>query len=618
MPPEKRSPLESLEDRLYRNQTPQEVSVPAYSNQETPEAYGWTPPPPPPPVLIKKRMPWTVKFLIGTGVFLVLAGGAAAFLVFHGTRSFSSDQVVIQAQSNTAIASGDTVSIVITVHNGNPTAMNNATLLASLPPGTRAGDGTDAPLTQYTDVLGTVPPGGDVTRTIQAKLFGTEGQSLTIPIKVSYSADGSNASFESKKDYSITVSTSPISVQVQTLSQTPSGQPLTLTVVVRSNASADVQNVALSAVYPAGFSLSKTDPAASGTNFFNLGTLVPGDQKIIKITGTLTGQSTDLRVFRFTAGSANPDGTSSLGNSFAEGDATIAITNPFLNVGLSLNRESADSVLASPGDVIGAMLTWQNTLAGTLANASIKVALSGNALDTKTISGGTGFYRSSDGSVIFDSSNNTSLASLSSGDTGAGSFTFGIKSPAALNGIKNPIVTLTVSVTGQQASQGGAAQTLSSTLTRTVKIGSAVTISSVLSHTNATASGPVPPVAGKETLYTVTLSAKNTLNSVGAAKETFQLPSYVRYTGVADAGVLYNPDTRTVTWTIGDLVPGGNSTGHFQIGFTPSTSQTGGVPVLVQDQSFTGVDRFTGQQVYSSAAALTTQLQGSIPSGTVH
>lgn len=619
MPPEQDSPLESLEKRLYQQPVGQEpqrgaaFQVPAYSNQETPTPYGWQAPPPPPP---KRRLPWTVWFLIGTVGFLLIAGLAALFLIYHGTRAISSDRVQIQMQAPVSIASGDTVQLVITVHNGNPTALNNASLFATLPDGTRAAD-TDAPLTQYTDVLGTIAPGADVTRTVQVKLFGTAGQSLSIPMRVEYHTAGSNALFVTNKSGSLTVSTSPISVQVQTLSQSPSGQPLTLTVIVRSNASAPVENVALMAQYPSGFSARSSDPAPTATNFFSLGTLVPGDQRIVKITGVLIGQNADQRTFRFTAGSANPDGTSTLGNSYAEGDATVAITHPFLNVGLSLNRESADTVIASPGDSIGALLSWQNTLTGTLSNASITVALSGNALDRSSIYSGTGFYRSTDSSIVFDSSTNPALASLAAGDTGAGSFSFNVKSPAALTGLKNPTITLTVSVTGQQGSQGGAAQALSSTLTRTVKIGSTVTVSSSLAHTAGKDSGPVPPAAGTETTYTVTLAAKNGVNSVGAAKETFQLPSYVRFTGIADSGVLYNPDSRTVTWTVGDMQPGGNASARFQVGITPSTSQHGSAPVIVNDQSFSGVDRFTGQQVYASAPALTTELQGSRGSGTV-
>ncbi len=618
MPPEKRSPLESLEDRLYRPQAPEHVTVPAYSNKEAPINYGWQAPlPEPPPLPPKKHMSWAVKFLIGTIIFLVLAGGAAAFLLLHGTRAFSSDRVAIEAQSTASIASGDTVSIVITVHNGNPTALNDARLFAALPEGTRSGDDTDAPLTQYSDVLGNIPAGGDVTRTVQVKLFGTQGQSLTIPLKVEYHSDNSNALFVSQKEYSVTVSTSPISVQVQTLSQTPSGQSLTLNVIVRSNATAPVANVALSAQYPSGFSIRQAEPAATGTNFFSLGTLAPGEQKVIKITGTLVGQNTDQRVFRFIAGSVNPDGTSSLGNSYAEGSAIVAITHPFLNVALSLNRESADTITAKPGDIIGALLTWQNTLTSTLTNATIRIALSGNALAPSSISGGSGFYRSSDSSVIFDSTTNPSLAALSAGDTGTGSFSFNVKSPAALSGVKNPTITLTVSVTGTQGSQGSAAQTLTSTLTRTVKVGTTVTLTSTLSHTNTSTTGPVPPSVGKETLYTVTLAAKNSLNSVGAAKVTAQLPSYARYTGVADAGVSYNPDTHTVTWLVGDLAPGAQASARLQIGFQPSSSQSGSIPVLLQDQSFTGFDRATGLQTAATAPALTTSLSGSQSSGTV-
>lgn len=611
MLPKEESPLESMRDRLYQQPTTPTVEVPAYSGQEIEKPYGWQAPPPPPPP--KKRLPWTVWFLIGTGAFLVVAGLVAAFLIFGGARAISSDRVEITVEAPVSIASGDAVSIVVKIHNGNPTQLNDATLFVALPEGTRTGDATDAPLPQYSDVLGDIPAGADVTRTIQVKLFGTENKALVLPIKVEYRTDGSNALFVSRKEYSLMVATSPISVQVQTLSQTPSGQPLTLTVVVRSNASSPVSNVALSAQYPSGFQAKSADPAPTGSNFFVLGTLEPGEQKTVKITGTLIGQNADQRVFRFIAGSVNGDGTSTLGNAYSEGAAAVAITHPFLNVGLSLNREVADTVIAEPGETVGALLSWQNSLAGTLTNASIRVALTGNALDVSSIKGGTGFYRSQDGSVIFDSSTNSSLGSLSAGDTGAGSFGFAIKPAASLAGVKNPTVTLSVSVSGQQATQGSSAQMLTSTLTRMVKVGTEVTVASVLSR----GTGPVPPTVGSETTYTVSLTAKNSVNSVGAAKETFQLPSYVRYTGTAGTGVTYNPDTRTVTWTIGDLAPGATATSQFQIGFTPSTSQIGSAPVLVNEQAFSGVDRFTQQQVSATAPSLTSELPGSASSGTV-
>lgn len=95
------------------------------------------------------------------------------------------------------------------------------------------------------------------------------------------------------------------------------------------------------------------------------------------------------------------------------------------------------------------------------------------------------------------------------------------------------------------------------------------------------------------------------------------LPPYVRFIGTTDSGIVYNPDTRTVTWTIGDLTSGGTASAKFQIGFTPSTSQRNSSPILVNEQSFTGYDRFTQEQVKAQAAALTSELPGSRSSGTV-
>ncbi len=609
--PEGGSPLESLRARVYRQGGDEGFNVSAYSDKETAEPYGWEAPPKAAP---KKRLPWTIKFLIATAAFLVLAGLVAAFLIFRGTRGISSDRVSIREEAPVSIASGDTVSIVVTIHNGNPATLSDATLLASLPSGTRTADGTGAPFTQYSDVLGTVPAGADVTRTIQAKLFGTEGQALEIPMRVEYHTEGSNALFVSEGSATITVATSPLSIDVQSLSQVPSGQLFTVTATVRSNAATTLQDVALSAAYPSGFSVRSTVPTPSSTNFFMLGTMAPGEQKTVKITGTLIGQEADQRVFRFRVGNANPDGTGTLGNSFAEGSSAVAITRPFLNVDLSLDRESGDTVIVKPGENVSALLSWKNTLAGSLTGARIRIGISGSALAAGSISGGTGFYQSGDSSVIFDRTTNSALASLASGDSGNESFSFAVKPASALSGVKNPTVTLSVSVSGQQSSQGSTPQALSSTLTRTVKVGTEVSVDSSLAHAGT---GPIPPSAGTPTIYAVTLSAKNTVNSVGAAKMTMTLPSYVTFADAASAGVSYDDDAHAVTWSIGDLAPGATGAAQFRISFTPSASQQGTSPVLVGEQAFTGVDRFTGAQVTARSDELTSELPGSRSSGTV-
>lgn len=611
MPPEQDLPLESLQKRIYSNQSEPTMDVPAYSQAPATTPYGWQAPPPPIPP--KKKLPWTIQFLVAAGTFLVVAGIASVVIMYMGARAVKNDKVEISIPPSSGVASGDTVPLVITIKNNNPTAIKDATLNVALPDGTRKAD-TNEPMTQYNEVLGSIPAGDSQTRTIMVKLFGEQGKTLTIPMKVQYHVEGSNALYQSKTDYTITVSSSPLSVQVQALAQTPSNQPFTLTVYVRSNASSPVENVALAATYPLGFSVQNATPAPTGTNYFTLGTINPGEQKIVQIRGVLVGQGSEDRVFKFTAGSANPDGTSTLGNSYAQGNATIAITHPFLNVALSFNNDSRDPIIVKPGQYMNSVINWKNTLPTSLSNASVKVSLTGNALAPGSIVGGTGFYRSTDSSVIFDSTTNSTLASLPAGSTGVGSFAFAVKSASALQGVQNPTVTLSVSVSGLQGSQGGSAQTLTSTLTRTVKVGTTVSLSSAL----AKVSGPVPPAVDSETVYTVTLTAKNTVNSVGAAKVTATIPSYVRYVGQASSNAVFNPDNRTLTWTIGDLTSGGTASAHFQVGITPSASQRNSSPTLINEQAFTGFDRFTQENVTAASPRITTELPGSASSGTVH
>ena len=611
-PENRKDPLEALNERIYRANANAEARVRGYAPQAQPQAYGWTAPPPPQPP--KKRMPWTLKFLIATGAFFVIAGGVAVFFLWHGTRAVSSANVQVTLTAPPSIASGDTVTFVVTVHNGNPAAIDNTNLIVQLPDGTRdaADDSKDYP--QYTDTLGSIPAGGDATRTFQAKLFGAQDQSLAVSARVEYNTQGSNALFTSNGQQTLMVSTSPVSVQVMNVQQSASGQPLTLNVTVRSNASTPLSNVAVTAAYPSGFTFTSANPAPSMGSYFVIGDIAPGEEKTLQLTGTLVGQEGDQRVFRFTAGTANPDGTSSLGVSYAEGDGLVTVTHPFLNVALAVAQDNDDPVLANPGDSLNTSVTWQNTLNDTLSNASIQVKISGNALAAGSIQGGTGFYSSTDGTVTFSSQTNPALAMLAPGDTGAGAFSFGVKPTAQLVGVQDPTITLTVSVAGTDNGSGnGTPQTLTSTLTRTIKVGTQVALTSELDRTGGmiTNPGPVPPVPGTKTTYTVKWTAKNPLNSVGGAKVTATLPSYVTFTGTLDpanSGITYNDATRTVTWDVGDLNPGATSAAAFQVAVLPSASQSGTSPIVVSAASFAGTDRFTQQAVSAEAQPLTISL----------
>lgn len=607
--PEQDSPLERMRKRLYApggGGSVQESALPA-SRPQAPEHWNV---PPPPPARSRRKISGAALFLGFAVAFFLVAGAITAGVLFFGGRSVSTDNVDISVQGPTTVAGGEGVPISISVKNGNPVAITGASITLRFPDGTTDADDTSKPFPQYTDTLGDIPAGGSVSRTVRAAFFGSENQKVSIPITVDYRTGDSNADFVKKSQYEFTISTSPVGISVTSLSEVSSGQPLTLSVQVRSNASAPLTNVAVRAEYPFGFTQTSATPTPLSGNLFSLGTLAPGEEREIRVNGTLAGQDGETRVFHFTAGALKDADSREFGVSYTENDASVAIAKPFFDVALDLNRSEDPVVIAAAGDPIMALLSWTNALSSPIQNGSITVALAGDALDAGSVAATNGFYQSSNRSVVFDKSTSQGLGSLAPGGTGNGSFTFMTKTGSALAALRNPSIKVTVSVAGQRTGEAGVAENVNSTITRTIEIESSLSLSMRTARTigGFSNTGPWPPVSDKESTYTVLLAAGNTVNTVANAVATMTLPSYVRFTGqTSGSAVAYNASTRQVTWTVGDMAPGAAPTAAFQVALLPSVSQKGTSPALTSDASLSGFDRFVQQQLTATAPAIDTQ-----------
>ena len=249
-----------------------------------------------------------------------------------------------------------------------------------------------------------------------------------------------------------------------------------------------------------------------------------------------------------------------------------------------------------------------------LEDAQVSVKISGDGLDPDSVRPGSGYYRSSDQTILFSRDTLPGLATLAPGAEGSGSFAFSPKAGSALAGAKSPSITLSVSVAGRRVGETGVPESLASTVVRTVKVGTQIgfTAKALRTAGGFSNTGPWPPVAGTESTYTIQWSLANTANAVAGAKVTATLPSNVRFTGVstpADGSVSYNATTRTVSWAPGDVAAGASLTAAFQVALLPSASERGTSPVLIANQAFSGTDRFTKQTVAGTASDLTTEVR---------
>ncbi|MDQ1299773.1 MAG: hypothetical protein QG636_441 [Patescibacteria group bacterium] len=612
--PDDTSSLERLRQKLYAPQAPENFPAPTLSQTPAPPLpaeEGWAPPASP-QFKKKPRVSWAAIFLGVAAVFFILAvAGAAYFLVFGG-RSVSTDRITILADGPTSISSGDEVTILVSLENRNPVTIMSTSLTAEFPDTTRSSDNEELPFTHYEDIVGDIVSGESGTRSIRARIFGSEGERVVVPIRFEYRIEGSNAVFVKEAEYEVQITSSPISIRAEAVSEAAVGQPLTFAVTVRSNAKEPIENVAVFAQYPFGFTARRGEGPV-----FPVGTLAPGEERTVTVTGTLTGENNDERVFRFTGGIRRGEETSVLAVSYSTALASVTLAKPFLSASLSLNRDTSNTPVIEAGSAVQSIVSWVNTLATPVLDGQVSVKLSGAALDTSSVSAYGGFYRSSDTTIIYSRETESGLGNLAPGATGSGTFSFRTKPAASLVSMKNPTIIATISVAGRRVGESNVPENISSSVTRTIKIGTdlALAAKSLYSTGAFKNTGPWPPVADQETTYTIDLSLTNTVNSVADTVVSGVLPSYVRYVGVsspADGSVSYNAATRTVTWRAGEI-PAGTGfaiaarTAAFQVALLPSASQRGTSPILMSSVKVTGTDRFTQKALSLTRSEITTQ-----------
>jgi hypothetical protein len=334
------------------------------------------------------------------------------------------------------------------------------------------------------------------------------------------------------------------------------------------------------------------------------------------------GESGDERVFRFNAGTRKNPEDEDITTPLAENSFRISVSEPFLSLGIATNRSSAPSVPVSPGAEVEVNVSWQNNLSTVIQDAVIVARLTGLGIDGSTVISRDGFYRSSDGVVLWDkTTTGGALSSLAPGAQGAVSFKFRMPPSDLLKNIRNASLTITVNAAGKRESERGVPETLQSAATQRIVVASEFDVTAHgLYYSNPFGStGPLPPKAGTETTYAVVFTVTNTTNKIENAKLTAVLPPYVRWVGIyspASESVSFSQTNSTVTWDIGAVEPGVGINGALPrqaaiaIGFTPSTSQIGQSPSILQSINFIGKDALTGGSVSRTVDSVTTSLFG--------
>ncbi|MDP3645746.1 MAG: hypothetical protein Q8R25_01530 [bacterium] len=557
----------------------------------------------------------SIVFFVGTLLFF-------GYYFFFGPASISASpgNINIAIAGPPQVAGGQASELQIIVTNRNNVPLQSADLVVNFPKGTRSPTDfvTDEPVLRQS--LGTIEPGGQRQGTIKAVFSGKEGDVATLKVEVEYRLQGSGSIYVASSDYTLSFSSSPLTVSVDGNTQTISDQPVQLTVAVQSNASAPIKDALLKADYPFGFKFTSASPAPKMGGFWELGDLAPGAKRTIIINGTLSGEAADERIFNFTAGTRKSTAVSQIDTPFSDTPFHMTISQPFLGLTISVNKAISQNVIVAPGDNVTVGINWQNNLSTAVTDAVIVAKLSGLPIDGASVHTTDGFYRSSDGTLIWDkTTTNGELTNLTPGARGVVGFTFQMPANVDTSQLRSPYLDITVNAAGNRVSESGVPQNLQSTSRQKIALASDLQfVAQGLYYQSPFGSvGPMPPKAGTETTYAIVFTVNNTTNKVTGATVTAVLPPSVRYTGHSSPqleDVTFNQSNNMMTWNLNTIDPGVGLNEvpprqmAVEIGFTPSTSQIGQEPSLIQKITLSGTDDATKATITRRVSDVTTNL----------
>lgn len=571
----------------------------------------------------EKKSPILGRILI-VSIFALIASGIFAWYVYAtGGNYISADNIDVKVIGPVATPAGEVLTLDIDMFNGNTEKIESVDLIVQYPDGTRRADDRITTILSDRLPVGDIERGQTVRRQIRVLLFGEENVKKDIKLTVEYRVTGSIILFRKEKVYPIYIGSAPVSVEVTNFKEVVPNQSTTFKATVTSNSQNVVRNLVFKAEYPSGFKYEKGTPSPTfGNNTWTLGDLKPGDKREIDITGQIVGDANIERYFGFIAGTEDPLDASKIAIKLVESREKISIKKPFLAGDISLNKVGSATFVGTAGDMIRGEIVWQNNLNVPVYDAVLELKLNGASLDKTKVEGDQGFYSSQNNTITWDRHVVSGLAEIQPGDAGTFQFSLASLPPTLQNNstLRRQAIALELNIKAKRLSENRVPEEIKSNTTRTIKIASGVKLSSRLVRNIGPFenTGPMPPVAEEASTYTVLNSVTNSFNTVNGLVYTAKLPSYVTWLGkvypeLAATNVKYNADTREITWNLGDISPGVgfNSSQRefsYQVSFSPSVSQVGTEPTIIQVQRIAGKDPFVEGIVESSVDAMGTNI----------
>lgn len=547
--------------------------------------------------------------LIGSFVIFIMVALVSSLFIYFGGNRFSGDNIQISIEGKPLIGGGEVMDLKISVKNENDIPIDAATLIVKYPSGTRSTGDSPRNLYEERIPLNEIGIGSVQDIPLQVVVFGEENAEQKISATVEYRVNGSNGMFYKDADpLSYRISSSPISLRIDSVEKVASGQLIDVVLTLASNASTPLKNVLVTALYPNGFAYESAEPQpAYSQNVWQINELMPEQSFKIKLKGVVSGLTEEKIHINFTAGTASADNQFIVDAVLDEVRTDFLIEQPFIDVEIAIDGDTDREAVISEGQDSFVNVIVRNTLDETVYDLAVEVIPKGNAIGGESIGGQSGFYDSNSGKIRWEVSNNQNFAKVKPGDSR--SLKFSIRPNSVRTTASYEV---DVNVYAKRLADSSALETLIGSNHAVAKYSSHLSLKGQAGRNTSTFkdSGPVPPKVGETTTYTVTLVAEAGANNINGVVVETSLPLYVDWLNEyeADGKVTYNSVSKKIEWNIGDIDLEKRKELSFKVALKPSASQVRSIPSLINSQIIRGNDSFTNERLQDEAPAVKTEL----------
>src|SRR3989344_7393869 len=306
------------------------------------------------------------KFLIGSFIFFFLTLATAIFIFFGGLNMISSNNLDIKIVAPSSVASGEEVTIGLSVINGNRTDLEEVAFFIDYPEGALSVEENRLLSREKID-LGVIPSGGSKDYSVSSILSGEKEAIKSFNFRIEYRVKGSNAVFSKEKTYDVIISSSPIILNVTYPKEINSGQTVNLSVEIISNSNVVLKDSLVKVEYPYGFTYKDSNIIPSQNNsIWNIGDLKNGDKKTLSIRGVLVWQNLEDRSFGISAGIQKSSSSEDFDTALATSIATIGIRKSFFDLVI------VSDLVGTIGRPMSVSVKWRNILPDKIINTRIE------------------------------------------------------------------------------------------------------------------------------------------------------------------------------------------------------------------------------------------------------